>query len=190
MNELNTNFLLESILNTEYVIYSYITADHEPGTIIVDSKLRNVFDEQKLFEMQTVSSNNIKLKDIIEKGFISVGSVDIMDTVNITYPHKYITDRTKEKPTIKGTYLHGSRRELIGETTGIDFEYDPPSELENENEYVDFDDFDNLNQSANNDKDNALNTNNDTNNELTVSCINQSKNSNEPNFDWLRDLND
>ena len=58
---------LDTILDTEYVVYSYLTTDYKPGTIIVDPRLRPVFDEQKLFDMEVVSSESIKLRHILEK---------------------------------------------------------------------------------------------------------------------------
>lgn len=135
---------LEDILQTPLVVYSYVTTDNIPGTIIinpaVNSKLKNLFDDNKLFEMIDVKEKQITLKQILEKGIITVGSTDIMETINISYPDQRISN---DPPTIKGLYMHGSRKRLIAEYLNTEFMYDPASE----HEYDDFDDETNNNDS-------------------------------------------
>jgi hypothetical protein len=122
------------LLETEFNIYSYLTQDNKPGTIIAHIDLAPVFDKNKLFTMDDVSVKTVKLRDIIGKGFISVGSTDLMDTLDITYCAK----NQNIKPLIKGKYLHGSRKKLIAKPTQIEFEYDPVSD----DEICDFNDHD------------------------------------------------
>ena len=130
---------LVNMLNTEYKVYSYITTDNEPGTIIVDPKLEVLFDDNKLFRMEDSRTKTIKLKDILEKGFVNVGSVDLIETLSIRYPHPVLQNDDSLKPLVKGMYLHGSRKRLIGEPTNIDFSYDPESDCETV-DFVDPDD--------------------------------------------------
>jgi len=131
-NNNNNKVLLESILDTEYIVYTYLTPDYKPGAVIVDPKFRPIFDEKNLFEMESLKSTTIKLRDVLKKGFISVGSTDLMESIDITHPHKYIVEQSGARSVIKGRYFHGSRRELIAEPTGIDFTYDPVSDNESE----------------------------------------------------------
>jgi hypothetical protein len=130
MSHSNDNNILDSILDTEYVVYTYLTPEYKPGAVIVDPKFRPIFDEKHLFEMESLQSTTLKLRDILVKGFISVGSTDLMDSIDITHPHKYIVEQSGAKSTIKGRYFHGSRRDLIAKPTGIDFTYDPVSDEE------------------------------------------------------------
>lgn len=127
----------KSLLNleTEYHIYSYITADNDPGTVIVDSKLSKLFEDQVLFGMDNCSKiQTFKISDLLKRGFICAGSVDLMETLDIVYPNKKLFPNSK--PKIVGKYMHGSRKRLIGEKLDIDFDYEP----ESDHEYVDFDD--------------------------------------------------
>jgi len=132
---------LVKMLDTEYNIYNYLTLDNESGTIIIDQRLDTVFKENKLFGMVKETIKTIKLKDILEKGFISIGSTDIMDPVNISCPHPLLEGL---KPKITGRYMHGSRKELISKSTNINFEYDFDSDTEvieeDKKDYFDFDD--------------------------------------------------
>lgn len=137
-NLINTNDLVK-MLDTEYNIYNYLTLDNESGTIIIDQRLDTVFKENKLFGMVKETIKTIKLKDILEKGFISIGSTDIMDPVNISCPHPLLEGL---KPKITGRYMHGSRKELISKPTNINFEYDFDSDtevVEDKKDYFDFD---------------------------------------------------
>ena len=126
------------ILNTELTIYNYTTTDGSPGTIIVNSndttnpKLRILFDENKLFIMENVTERKITLRDILEQGIVSIGSTDIMESLTICYPDSRISNK---KPSVKGLYMHGSRKRLIAETLNTEFDYDP----ESDHEQVDFD---------------------------------------------------
>lgn len=133
----NTKSLLDDILDTELTIYSYVTTDNVPGTIIINSlvnpKLKTFFDDNSLFMMEDVKTKQITLRNILESGIVSVGSTDLMETINISYPDQRICSN---KPTINGLYMHGSRRRLIAEPLGEKFIYDPESDHEN----FDFDD--------------------------------------------------
>jgi hypothetical protein len=128
-NVSNTNILDRSILDTEFKIYNYLTTEYETGTIIAHTDLAPIFDENKLFQMDSMQCKVIRLRDLLEKGYISVGSVDLMDSLEIIYPDKRINQPVKP-PTVRGLYMHGSRRQLIGGCTKIDFEYDPPSDCD------------------------------------------------------------
>lgn len=125
-----SNVNISDVLDTKLKIYSYVTDDHEPGTIITPHELEQIFDNDVLFKMYDVSHKNISLRQLLEKGFISVGSTDIMETLDIEYP----LFNTTKKPTIKGKYMHGSRKKLILEKTGIDFTLDPESDEEINNQ--------------------------------------------------------
>jgi hypothetical protein len=74
------------IMNTKFKVYTYITPDHEPGTMIVHPDLTTPFDEQKLFEMDSLVISELSLIDILKKGFIKLGSTDIMSDMDIEYP--------------------------------------------------------------------------------------------------------
>jgi hypothetical protein len=139
----NNNIDLESLLNSEYHIYSYVTADHEPGTVIVDPALSDLFGKQILFEMDQCSSvKKFKLKELLQTGLVSAGSVDLMETLTINYPNKIFSPESK--PKIIGKYVHGSRKRLIGDKLNIDFEYEPKSA----HKHFDFD-FDDSNTNSN-----------------------------------------
>lgn len=177
---------LVSMLNTEYKVYSYITTDNEPGAIIIDPKLEVVFNENKLFKMEDVRTKVIKLKDILEKGFVNVGSVDLMETISIRYPHAILSSSALQqgtecqpslKPLIKGIYLHGSRKRLIAEPTNINFSYDPESDRES----VDFSDDDNLND----DDTLHIEPRNNDNDQKENDDTNDQKSSNISNLSWL-----
>lgn len=121
------------ILDTTFCVYNYTTTDYESGTIIINKDLSKIMDEQKLFDMNNMNVTLVTLRDLLEKGFMSVGSIDLMDTMKITYPcpkysdmfNKNVDVFNKLKPRIKGKYMHGSRKKLIIEPTGIDFELNP-----------------------------------------------------------------
>lgn len=121
----------EQILDTKYKIYSYITEDNEPGTIIVDPKLQNIFDNNKLFNMEKTSVKIVTLREILNKGYISIGSTDHMETLDIVHPSQLISS---DKPKIIGKYMYGSRKALIGDQLGIDFLMDPESEPESDSD--------------------------------------------------------
>lgn len=40
------NSILDSILDTEYIVYTYLTPDYKPGAVIVDPIFRPIFDEK------------------------------------------------------------------------------------------------------------------------------------------------
>lgn len=116
---------IDKVLDINLIVYSYLTTDNEIGTIITHPDLSPIFDKNKLFTMDIVESKTFKLRDILSKGFVSIGSTDIMDPVDIIYP----LIGNNKKPCIRGKYIHGSRK-LIFETTNIDFTYDPESDDE------------------------------------------------------------
>lgn len=173
---------LVKMLDSEYVVYSYLTLDNDPGTIIVDPKLQPVFDTDKLFKMECVKKRSITLREILEKGFLSIGSIDLMETVNITYPNKHLVEGQTNvtKPLIKGMYLHGSRRRLISDPTKIDFDYDPESDHEtfdfDENEDDDFNNRDNQEQNQNQSQES----------ESQNRDVENSKKPSGPDLDWLQ----
>lgn len=122
------------ILDTIFCVYNYMTEDYEPGTVIINKDLSIIMDEQKLLKMDNMNVKLITLRDLLETGFVSVGSIDLMDTMKITYPcPKYSESESHLKARIEGKYMHGSRKQLIVKPTGIDFELDP-SESDDENE--------------------------------------------------------
>ena len=85
--------------------------------------------------MEDVKTKQITLRSILESGVVSVGSTDLMETINIKYPDQRICS---DKPTITGMYMHGSRRRLIAEPLDTEFNYDP----ESDHEQCDFDSSD------------------------------------------------
>ena len=114
----------DKLLDTKFKIYTYTTNDYEPGTIIAPPNLDQAFADDNLFRMNELKTRVITLRELLEKGFISIGSTDSMETVDITYPTPGYSD---SKPVIKGTYMHGSRKIMIGQKTGVEFEYEPDS---------------------------------------------------------------
>lgn len=127
------NVTVDQILDTEYLVYSYKTVDDEPGSIICDPSLEPVFQNNVPLEMCESNYKIFKLRDLINNGFVSVGSTDLMETIKIRVPNKTIHPSTR--PKIVGRYMHGSRKRLFADRTGLDFEYEP----ESDNETVEFD---------------------------------------------------
>lgn len=131
--------LLERILDTELVLSTYITDDNEPGAILAHKDLKEIStDKNKMTKMNQNDHKIIKIRDILQKGFINVGSLDEMETLKITYPIPNTINKESDKPIIKGTYMHGSRKQYISDPTGIDFLNDP----ESDNELYELDYFD------------------------------------------------
>lgn len=124
------------LLDTEFTVYIYTTTDGEIGSVIVNTtanpKLADVFDNNKLFIMESYEKKVFKLRDLLQNGVLTIGSTDLMETLKIVYPDNRFYDA---KPTIKGLYMHGSRKRLIAETCETEFEYEP----ESDHELVDFD---------------------------------------------------
>jgi hypothetical protein len=142
-NTVKTNDI-DTLLDTEFTVFSFITDDYEPGAVITRSELRKVFDENSLFNMNFVKSRSIKLRQLLTEGVITVGSVDTMETLTIVYPDQRVS---QVKPVIKGRYMHGSREILISEKVNIHFDLDPASD----HEYEDFEPDEAVN-TDNNDK--------------------------------------
>lgn len=122
---------LQDLLDTDLTVFTYVTTDNEPGTIILNTtanpNLDVIFDNNSLFAMYETKKKTIKLKDIFENGIVNFGSVDLMETLKIVYPDKRLSD---VKPKIIGKYMHGSRKRLIAEPLRTEFDYDPESETE------------------------------------------------------------
>ncbi len=129
---------LNKILDTPFCIYNYTTVDYQSGTIVINKDLSAIMDKQTLFDMNNVSVKSVTIRELLETGFVGVGSVDLMDTIKITYPSSsWITANQnvyKQTPKIEGKYLHGSRKKLIIDPTGIDFELDPYDSNEDPND--------------------------------------------------------
>jgi hypothetical protein len=136
INKLLESVEMNKLLDSEYHMYSYMTAENEQGSIIVDSIMSKLFEDQALFEMDKSDVKKFTLRDLLQKGFISSGTIDIMEPIEIVYPNRTLFPGTK--PKIIGKYMHGSRRSLIGEKLNVDFDYDP----ESDHEYVDYNDDD------------------------------------------------
>lgn len=135
---------LQNLLDTNLTIFTYVTNDTEPGAIILNTtanpNLDTIFDNNSLFTMHDTKKKIIKLRDILENGVVCFGSIDLMETIKIIYPDKRLSD---DKPKIIGTYIHGSRKSLIAGPLRTEFDYDPESDPESDNEIVDIVGFDN-----------------------------------------------
>ena len=108
-----------ALMKMKFKVYTYITPDHEPGTIIVHPDLTAPFDEQKLFEMDNLVVSELSLRDILEKGFIKLGSTDTMDKMDIEYP--LIRNDTFKTNKITGRHWDYSQQE-VADMIGKDFE--------------------------------------------------------------------
>lgn len=75
-----------SLLDTKFIVYSYISPDGKPGTVIMHQNLSKAFQSGELIEMDYVKSITLSLKDLLEKGFWSVGDLDTMEDMDIHYP--------------------------------------------------------------------------------------------------------
>lgn len=126
---------ITDILDTKFTIYTYTTESDEIGTIIINTKIDGVIKDNNLFEMVNPVSKTITLRELLEKGFVKLGSTDIMESLDITYPDKAFSN---DKPIIKGKYLHGSRKDLISNRVDVDFICDPPSEEDTADYDLDF----------------------------------------------------
>lgn len=78
--------ILSDALDVEFKVYTYITADNEPGTIIVHPDLTKPFDDQILLEMDKLCESKITLRQLLQNGFTKFGDADNMDLMSITYP--------------------------------------------------------------------------------------------------------
>ncbi|VBB17840.1 hypothetical protein YASMINEVIRUS_303 [Yasminevirus sp. GU-2018] len=140
----------ENILDTEIVVFSYITQDNEPGTLIVNMnsnpRLEVFFERSDLLTMENVKKKKMTLRDLLLNGVVSVGSVDTMETLEISIPDKRVST---QKPSITGKFMHGSRKRLIAEPLGIEFDYYPESDHENTDFDIDDNDDDNENGEEN-----------------------------------------
>jgi len=112
----------DRILQTKFIIYNYITEDNESGTIITRPEMKDVFETNLLFVMENRQSKEFTLKELLESGQISCGSVDTMETLNMSMPLI-----GEGRMIIKGLHMHRSRQ-AISKLSGIQFEMDPESE--------------------------------------------------------------
>lgn len=163
---------LNDILDTKIDIITYLTEGGDIGTLLINtssnSKLTSMFEEGKLFEMDSVVKKTITLRDIFTKGVIPNGSTDIFDSVTIEYPDIRLCDN---KPTITGTFMHGSRKKLIGDYLETDFVYQPPSDSDSNS---DSDSDSNVNNDNNDVHNNNVNNNNNINVNVDTNVINPS----------------
>lgn len=126
---------MENLLNTELYLYSYVTPEGIPGSIITHDKMNKLFNnnDSNVIEMDNKSITVFTLKDLLLKGFIKSGSTDLIENLDFNYP---ILDRNNglgiqvENPKINGKYMHGSRTRIFNESTGIDFDLNPESDRE------------------------------------------------------------
>lgn len=135
-----------SIMNVKFNIYSYVTPDNKPGTLIVHPDLSKPFDEQRLFDMDEVELKEVSLLDILEKGFIKIGSTDIMEDMDIEYP--LILNKTYEKNKIIGKHWSYTPTQ-VAQMIGKEFEIENIDSFYSDNDFDSLDsdssDFDNAN---------------------------------------------
>jgi len=111
-------------MKTKFKVYSYVTPDNKPGTLIVHPDLTEPFDTQMLFEMDDVAVAELSLYDILAKGFIKIGSTDTMDEMDIQYPMIENTEYPKNR--ITGRHWTHSPQ-TVANVIGREFEVDEPA---------------------------------------------------------------
>ena len=122
MTSVTKNALLGShIMKVKFKVYTYITPEHEPGTLIVHPDLTTPFDEKRLFEMDDLVVNEISLADILRKGFIKLGSTDIMEDMDIEYP--LVPNEVYKKNRITGKHWDYTPRQ-VADMIGLEFDVD------------------------------------------------------------------
>lgn len=186
---IKNNLNIEDLLDTEIVVFSYVTLNDEPGTIIVNtnvnasSNLETYFNCTDLFIMEKTVKKKIKLRDLLLNGVTTIGSTDTMETLQINIPDKRISSK---KPSIVGKFMHGSRKHLIAVPLDIDFDYDPESEPEPDNTDFDFDIDDDVIDDV---IDDIINNNNNVANVANVdnvdNIVNSNSNKKTIDIDWL-----
>jgi hypothetical protein len=104
-------------MDTKFTIYNYSTDDGLTGSLIVRTELCKLFDENTLFDMKNVSKKTVTLNELLTKGYMSVGSTDTMEPLDLEYNNDILK--------VKGLCIHGSRKELIGNKLGLETVYEP-----------------------------------------------------------------
>jgi hypothetical protein len=128
-----------ALLNVKFKVYTYVTPEHDPGTLIIHPNLAAPFDNQKLFEMDKLVVNEISLRDILEKGFIKFGDTDVMEDMDIHYPQ--IPNSTYTENRIVGKHMYVSPLAVSAMIENVEFKVD---------EHIDFEtDSDNSDDSEN-----------------------------------------
>jgi hypothetical protein len=147
--ETDTQNIYNPLLNIKFKIYTYITLDNKPGTLIVHPDLSPAFDTQVLFQMDKLTVTEVSLRDILNKGFVKLGDTDTMDKLDIEYP--LIQNQHYRENRIIGKHMDVSNHDINNMLPNIDlsFEetsdsYSEDSDVENsdninENKYVDLD---------------------------------------------------
>jgi hypothetical protein len=107
-------------LNIKFRVYTYITPDYEPGTLIVHPDLAPVFDSQLLFEMVRYTVCNMSLLDILHKGFIKIGDTDLMEKMDIEYP--IIQNDTYKSNKIVGKHMYVRPAEIMTKLPNCQFD--------------------------------------------------------------------
>jgi len=202
-NETMSKSDFDKLMNTEFKVYCYNTIDEEPGTIIINNNISNIFNKNTLFEMDKQCFRTFKLGDLLKQGMITVGSTDIMETLTIQYPDPSYVEMglSNDKPKIKGKYLHGSRNQLISIPTKTDFILEPLSPISSNdtkisskrlfNDVFVYDDFEyegiyeEFKESKNN---NLLGNLNNTLNSSLNNSFNGDKTNSEPNINSLENI--
>jgi hypothetical protein len=108
----------------EFILYTYLSEDNIPGTIICHPDMEEMFDSNVLVKMKIISKQKIKLNDFIENGIITNGDIGKLKNNNIIYPY----DPSKKK-IFEGKIDNESRELLINHKFNLNFELYPDSEL-------------------------------------------------------------
>ena len=111
---------LTDLLNIKFRVYTYITPDYEPGTLIVHPDLAPVFDSQLLFEMVRYTVCEMSLLDILHKGFIKIGDTDLMEKMDIEYP--IIQNDTYKSNKIIGKHMYVRPAEIMAKLPDCHFD--------------------------------------------------------------------
>ena len=131
---------LNSILDQKLKFYTYITATHEPGTLIMHPDLSEPFDTNMLFDMDKRVVKEISIRDILEKGFIKIGDTDTMEDMDIEYP--IIPNENYSQNKITGKHWDWSGSE-VASAIGKNFLVNQ-SNNDYDSDFDDIDDFDHV----------------------------------------------
>lgn len=91
-------------------MYTYITDDNDPGTIVVHSDLSAPFEQQRLMDMDRCSKSTTTIRQLLT-GFAKFGDADVMDLLNIEYP----IDQSAATNKIIGKHMYLSSNEIAEE---------------------------------------------------------------------------
>ena len=91
-------------------MYTYITDDNDPGTIVVHSDLSAPFEQQRLMDMDRCSKSTTTIRQLLT-GFAKFGDADVMDLLNIEYP----IDQSAATNKIIGRHMYLSSNEIAEE---------------------------------------------------------------------------